>query len=240
MSAVFCLPACLCVSTAASRGQAPHGNASAGPYILYPVPRRMDGPCLGLRPGDPPCRQPCRHALFQPLPPQPAPLLGIYLNTVPGAKGVYLTAGDTLNHAIPLHQIQHMAMEPQLPGTNKRQHPLAGRWARDPPPADPKDPGPGRALLHLTMKPTAQLPATLEEEKHFIVENLTDNIITLAANALAADTNIWDDTIGHPTEPKDRVQEREDTLTPELMDLLVQLTSPTEQYVQNIARKVTD
>ena len=28
MSAVLCLPACLCVSTAASRGQALHGNAS--------------------------------------------------------------------------------------------------------------------------------------------------------------------------------------------------------------------
>ena len=28
MSAVLCLPACLCVSTAASCGQAPHGNAS--------------------------------------------------------------------------------------------------------------------------------------------------------------------------------------------------------------------
>ena len=28
MSAVLCLPACLCVSTAASRGQAPHRNAS--------------------------------------------------------------------------------------------------------------------------------------------------------------------------------------------------------------------
>ena len=28
VSAVLCLPACLCVSTAASRGQAPHGNAS--------------------------------------------------------------------------------------------------------------------------------------------------------------------------------------------------------------------
>ena len=28
MSAVLCLPACLCVSAAASRGQAPHGNVS--------------------------------------------------------------------------------------------------------------------------------------------------------------------------------------------------------------------
>ena len=31
MSAVLCLPGCLCVSTAASRGQAPHGNASLTP-----------------------------------------------------------------------------------------------------------------------------------------------------------------------------------------------------------------
>ena len=28
MSAVLCLPACLCMSAAASRGQAPHRNAS--------------------------------------------------------------------------------------------------------------------------------------------------------------------------------------------------------------------
>ena len=33
MSVVLCLPAHLCVSTAASRGQAPHGNAS-GDYVL--------------------------------------------------------------------------------------------------------------------------------------------------------------------------------------------------------------
>ena len=66
-----------------------------GPYILYPVPHGMDDHCRGLRPGDPPCGHPCRDALFQPLPPQPAPLPGIYLNTVTGAKGVYLTAGDT-------------------------------------------------------------------------------------------------------------------------------------------------
>ena len=34
MSAVLCLPACLCVSTAASRGQALHGNAS---LLLLPL-----------------------------------------------------------------------------------------------------------------------------------------------------------------------------------------------------------
>ena len=69
----------------------------ARPYVLYPVSQGMDGSCPGLPPGDPPCRHPCPHALFQPLPPQLAPLPSIYLNTVPGAKGVYLTAGDTLN-----------------------------------------------------------------------------------------------------------------------------------------------
>ena len=67
----------------------------AGPYILYPVPNGRDDHCPGLRPGDPPCSHPCPHTLFQPVPPQPAPLPGIYLNTVTGAKGVYLTAGDT-------------------------------------------------------------------------------------------------------------------------------------------------
>ena len=45
----------------------------AGPYILYPVPQGMDGLCPGVRPGDPPCGHPCPHALFQPIPPQPAP-----------------------------------------------------------------------------------------------------------------------------------------------------------------------
>ena len=76
----------------------------AGPYILYPVPHGMDDHCPGLRPGDPPCGHPCPHALFQPLPPQPAPLPGIYLNTVTGVKGVYLTAGDTTGQAVLLDQ----------------------------------------------------------------------------------------------------------------------------------------
>ena len=76
----------------------------AGPYILYPVLHGMDDHCPGLRPGDPPCGHPCPHALFQPLPPQPAPLPGNYLNTVTGAKGVYLTTGDTTGQAIPLDQ----------------------------------------------------------------------------------------------------------------------------------------
>ena len=37
----------------------------AGPYILYPVPHGMNGPCPGLRPGDPlaatPAPTPCSH-----------------------------------------------------------------------------------------------------------------------------------------------------------------------------------
>ena len=177
----------------------------AGPYILCPVLHGMDDHCPGLRTGDPPCGHPCPHALFQPLPPQPAPLPSIYLNTVTGAKGVYLTAGDTTGQAVPLDRVHHMAMGPRLPNIDKPRHPLARHGARDPRPADPNAPGPNRALLHLTMKHTAQLPTTLAGEKHFIVEGLTDDVITLAANTLAATTDAWDDAVGHPTARKDRV-----------------------------------
>ena len=185
----------------------------AGPYILYPVPHGMDDHCPGLWPGDTPFGHPCPRALFQPLPPQPAPLPGIYLNTVTGAKGVYLTTGGTRGQAVPLNQVHHMAMVPQLPNTDKPRHLLARHGARDPRPVDPNAPGPDRGLLHLTMKHTAQLPTTLAGEKYFILEGLTDDIITLATNTLAADTDAWDDAVGHPTAGKDRVQETEDTLT---------------------------
>ena len=201
----------------------------AGPYIMCPVPRGIDGPCPGLRTGDPPCGHPCPRALFQPLPPQPAPLPDIYLNTVPGAEEVYLTTGATLRQAIPLHQIQHMAMGRQLPDTNKPGHQLAGRGARDPRPTHTNAFSQDEALLHLTLKPRAQLRAMREGEKHFIVEGLTDDVITLAANTLAAVTDTSDDAVGHPTERKDRVQENEDTLAPELPDHLIQLTSSPEQ-----------
>ena len=213
----------------------------AGPYILYPVPRGMDGSCRGLRPGDPRCGHPCPHAMLQPLPPQPASLPGIYLNTVTGAKGVYLTAGDTTGEAIPLNQVHHMALGPRLPNTDKPRHPLARHSARDPRPVDPNAPGPDRALLHLTMKRTAQLPTTLVGEKYFIVEGLTEDVITLAANTLAATSDAWDVAVGHPTARKDRVQGTEDTLTPDLMNHLVTLTSPLEQNDRKTeGPKVTD
>ena len=80
------------------------------------------------------------------------------------------------------------------------------------------------------MKHRAQLPTTLAGEKHFIVEGLTDDVITLAANTLAATTDAWDDAVGHHTACKDRVQETEDILTPDLVDHLMQLTSPPEQH----------
>ena len=213
----------------------------AGPYILYPVPHGMDDHCQGLRPGDPPCGHPCPDALFQPLPLQPAPLPGIYLNKVTGAKGVYLTTGDTKGQAVPLDLVHHMAMGPQLPNTEKPRHPLARRGARDPRPVDPTAPGPDRALLHLTMKHTARLPANLAGEKYFILEGLTDDIITLATNTLAATTDAWDDAAGHPTARRDRVQETEDTLTPDLVNHLVNLTSPLEQHNRKTeGPKVTD
>ena len=215
----------------------------AGPYILYPVPHGMHGPCPGLRTGDPPCGHPCPHALFQPLHPQPAPLPGIYLNTIPGAKGVHLTAGDTLSQAIPLHQVHHMTMGPQLTRSNKARHPLAGCGAAKPQPTDPNAPGPDRALLHLTMKPAAQLPKALEGETHFIVEGHTDDVITLATNTLAAATEKGNEAAGHQLARKDRIQEKEDTLMPELIDQLLQLrslTGPPEQRVPGMGLKVTD
>ena len=124
----------------------------------------------GSGPRDPPCGHPCPHALFQPLPSQPAPLPGVYLNTVTGAKGVYLTTGDTTGQAIPLDQVHHMALVPRLPNTDKPRHPLARHSARAPRPVNPNAPGPERELLHLTMKHEAKLPATLAGEKYFIME----------------------------------------------------------------------
>ena len=213
----------------------------AGPYILYPVPHGMDGPCPGLRPGDPPCEHPCSNALFEPLPPHPAPLPGVYLNTVTGVQGVYLTTGDTTGQAIPLDQVHHMALGPQLPNTDKQWHLLARHGARDPRPVDPNTPGPDRALLHLTIKHTAGLPATLAAEMYFIVEGLTDDVITLATNTLAATEDTWDVAVGHPTARKDKVQDTEDTLTPDHVNHLVTLTSPLEQHdPKTEGPKVTD
>ena len=94
---------------------------------------------------------------------------------------------------------------------------------------------------HLGMKHTAQLPTTLAGGKYFIVEGLTDDVITLAANTLAATTDGWDGAVGHPTACKDRVQGTEDTLTPDLMNNLVTLTSPPEQHDwKTEGPKVTD
>ena len=48
------------------------------------------------------------------------------------------------------------------------------------------------------------------------MEGLTDDVITLTANTLAATTDASDVAVGHPTARKDRVQGTEDTLTPAL------------------------
>ena len=157
----------------------------------------------------------------------------MYLNTVPGAKGVYLTTDDTLNQAVSLTQIHHMAMGAQLPDTSKPRHQFLGRGARDPRPAPPDAPGPDRALLLLTMKQTAHLPTTLAGENQFIVEGLIDDIIPLAANVLAAVKDTWVDALGHP-------RERRDTLTADFMDHLVQITSPREELIEKIVMKVID
>ena len=160
---------------------------------------------------------------------------------VAGAKGVYLPTEDTTGQAIPLNQVHQMALGPRLPNTHKPRYPLARHGARDPRPVKPNARGPDKALLHLTMKHAAELPATLAGEKYFIVECQTDDVITLATNTLAATTDAWDVAVGHPTALEDRVQEPEDTLTPDLVNYLVNLTSRPEQHDQKTkVPKVTD
>ena len=154
---------------------------------------------------------------------------------------MYLTAADTTGQGVPLDQVHHMAMGPQPPNTDKPRHLLARHGACDPRPADPNAPGSNRALLPLTMKHTAQLPTTLAEEKHFIVEGQTDDVITLAANILAATTDALNNAVGHPTARKDMVQDMEDTLTQDLVNHLVNLTSPPEHHNRKTeGPKVTD
>ena len=73
------------------------------------------------------------------------------------------------------------------------------------------------------------------------MEGLTDDVITLAANTLAATTDAWDVAVGHPMARKDRVQGTEDSLMPDLMNHLVTLTSPPEQHDRKTeGPKVTD
>ena len=173
--------------------------------------------------------------------PSPRPLFFPLHYILVSSKGVYLKTGDTTGQAIPLDQVHHMALGPRLPYTDKPRHPLARHGTRDPRPVDPNGPGPDRELLHLTMKHTAKLPTTLAGEKYFIVEGLTDDVITLAANTLAATTDACDVAVGHPTARKDRVQGTEGTLTPDLMNRLVTLTSPPEQHDRKTeGPKVTD
>ena len=66
-----------------------------------------------------------------------------------------------------------------------------------------------------------------------------DDLIILATNTLAAVTDTWDHAVGHPTARKDRSREKEDILTPELMDQLVNIHRPTRQHVPRMGLKVT-
>ena len=135
-----------------------------------------------------------------------------------------------MGQAIPLDQLHHMALAPQLRNTDKPRHPLARHGARDPRPVDREGPRPRQSAPtphHETHGPT---PGPCGGEKYFIMGGITDDVITLATNTLAATTDAWDVAVGHPTARKDRVQETEDTLTADLVSHLVNLTSPPEKH----------
>ena len=199
----------------------------AGPYFLYSTPYGMDGPCPGAQDWGPP--------MWTPMPPRFFPAATPAARTPPRDLPQHNTGSQ---RSTPDGREDPQPSHSPAPGpshgdgaatnrTNKPQHPLAGRGAREPWPSDPNAPGRDRALLHLTIKPTAQLPTALEGETHFIVEGITDNNITLATNTLAAVTDTWDDAVRHTTARKDRIKEKEDTLMPQLMHQLLQLRSLT-------------
>ena len=202
----------------------------AGPYVVYLVFHGMDSSSVGFRLGDPLFGQPYPYSLFQPLHPQGARFLCIFSNAIPGNKGVHFTIGDTGGQAIRLSHIHHMAMGPRMPDTNKPCALLSGRVASKPWPANPKAPGPDSAFLHLLTTLKAQPQGTLTGEKYFIVEGLTDDIITVVANTLTNIRGALAQNIGHPKGRKDQAQKKDDTLTPKLMDRQVQTSSPPEQH----------
>ena len=116
-------------------------KTTQGGGALHTIPRT---PRHGWPVPKAPARGPPLRATLPPRPvptiaPQLAPLPGVYLNTVTGAKGVYLTTRDTTGQAIPLDQVHHMALSHDYPsatnhGTHWRgtAHTTTGPWTKTP------------------------------------------------------------------------------------------------------------
>ena len=110
---------------------------------------------------DPPCSTPCISPLRQPL---PAPTItgNMYLGTVPGDLGIYILPNRSREHAIPLHGVDSLALgpprpkhqHPHIPGDKQAQAPDGGKKAHQ------------RALAHITVHPTADLPKDFGTERH--------------------------------------------------------------------------
>ena len=187
--------------------------------------------------------------LRPPLPPRPVPAIAPTTRATPRCLPKH---GNWRQRSVP-HDGRHPGPShhsrsgtPHGPGATTTQHrqttaPVSETRRTRPQVHGPKRPRPRQGATaphHETHGPTPGHPS---REKYFIVEGLTDNVITLAANTLAPTTDAWYVAVGYPKARNDRVQDTEDTLTPDLVNHLVTLTSPLEQHDRKTeGLKVTD
>ena len=176
---------------------------AVGPFAVHVNPYGIENPRCEHH--DPPCSTPCTSPLRQPL---PAPTItgNMYLGTVPGDPGIYILPNRSREHAIPLHGVESLTLEPpppkhqqqHIPGDKRTQAPDGGKKAHE------------RALAHITVHPAAHLSKDFGTERHIVLEGQAKHIITAALYTLAAHEHHRDPTTipampPPPQGPKDPV-----------------------------------
>ena len=113
----------------------------------------------------------------------------------PGDPHLNLLPAADRHHAIPLHLVEHLAVEAS-PFRNRPPHtPSDGRPPNEPTHATP---GPKRAIALLTLKAAATIPRDLEGENHLMVEGLTEHVLIAAMYAAASASSLWEDRPSPP------------------------------------------
>ena len=193
-----------------------------------------------------PAREP---ALRPPLPPRPVPTVA---PTTRPSPRLILKHGNSRQRSVPHDGRHHGPSHPSRsgtphgPGATTTKHrettaPVGETRHTRPQARGRKRSRPRQGATTPHHETHGSAPSHPGGKKYFIVEGLTDHVITLAANTLAATTDAWDFAMGRPTARKDRVQDTEDTLTPDLVNHLVTLTSAPEQHDRKTeGPKVTD
>ena len=168
-----------------------HIRRAVGPFTVYAVPHPITAGCTHWNPR---CSPPCAGALQQPVP-TPTYRGGIYLGTIPGDPNPYLLPAADRHHAISLHLVEHVAVEPSPLQKRPPPTPSDGR-----PPDEPTHgmPGPKHAIALLTLKAEATIPRDLEKENHLMVEGLTEHNLIAAMYATASASRLWEDLLSPP------------------------------------------